>query len=93
MPRSSEPRSEVFNTKKRPGALPVTTGGVSSATKLRFGCVEEPISIPIYAPEISVPNPVTLAPEIRGRTTQNLVSSAKNSSVLGVICAVAITRW
>jgi hypothetical protein len=38
-----------------------------------------------------VPNPLTLAPEILGRTTQNFVSSTRNSSVLGAICAVVIT--
>ena len=35
-----------------------------------------------------MPSPVTLAPEMRGRTTQNCVSSTRNSSVLGAICAV-----
>src|SRR5580700_1850967 len=39
-------------------------------------------------------SPVTLAPDIRARTTQNLVSSTRNFSVLGAICAVVITlRW
>src|SRR3984957_13175694 len=42
---------------------------------------------------MSVPRPVTLAPEMRGRTTQNFVSDARNSSVLGAICALMITRW
>ena len=42
---------------------------------------------------MSVPRPVTLAPEMRGRTTQNCVSSTRKLSVLGAICAVVITRW
>src|SRR6266576_1749610 len=40
-----------------------------------------------------VPRPETVAPEMRGRTTQTFVSSTRNSSVLGAICAVAITPW
>ena len=38
-----------------------------------------------------VPRPDTVAPEMRGRTTQNLVSSTSRFSVLGAICAVATT--
>src|SRR5262245_8621900 len=50
--------------------------------------------MPMYAPERRVPSPETLVPEIRGRTTQNCVSSTRKPSVLGAICAVVITlRW
>src|SRR5262245_2846503 len=94
VPRSSEPRSGVSSTKKRPGTPPVTTGGVSSASKWRWDFFDSPICMPMYAPERRVPSPETLAPEIRGRTTQNCVSSTRKPSVLGAICAVVITlRW
>src|SRR5262249_2419115 len=69
-------------------------GWFSRATKSRLLLSDAPISMPMYDPEISVLSPVTLAPEIRGRTTQNCVSSTRNPSVFGSICAVATTlRW
>ncbi len=80
-----------MSTKNRPGRSPVITGGVSSAVNsLRFS-FDLPMSMPMYAPEISVPRPLTLAPEMRGRTTQNCVSATRKLSVFGSICAVVIT--
>jgi len=48
---------------------PVTTGGAESATKSRRFSLDRPISMPMYAPEMSVPSPETVAPEMRGRTS------------------------
>ena len=70
---------------------PVTTGGAESATKSRRFSLDRPISMPMYAPEMSVPSPETVAPEMRGRTTQNFVPSTRKSSVFGSICTVTIT--
>src|SRR5215471_8688901 len=49
--------------------------------------------MPMYDPEMSVPSPEMFAPEMRGRTTQNSVSSTRKLAVFGSICAVVTTLW
>ena len=69
-----EPRSSADSRNVLPDTSAVTAGGDSSPSKSRRSSVERPGSVPMYAPASSVPNPETRPPEMRGRTTQNLVS-------------------
>ena len=48
--------------------------------------------MPMCEPTRRVPSPVTLPAEMRGRTTQNRVSSISRLSASRVSCAVTMTR-
>ena len=83
----------AFSTNSRPGVSVLMTGGTSSPT---YSCLAFPdllTSTPIYEPDSSVPSPVTVPPEMRGRTTQKRVPSTRYGAACLAISTFTTTPF
>ena len=95
--RAGVERAEVgvLSTKKRPGVSPVTTGGVSRATKSRCFCRRAAdLHADVGARDQGAEPGDVGARDARAAPPRTWCRRRRKSSVFGAICAVAMTlRW